>query len=306
MTDAARLELLREIAGTRTYDDRRKESMKIMKDTDARRERIEEVISYMETRLAELQEEKDELNEYQKLDTQRRCLEYTIYDKELQHAVEQLKHLEENRGTSSQSSVELHEAYAAAKKAREAAEEELKTVSLEAKELAGALERLESERRDAVARRASLEISMKDLKERYKGGKQAGARAAEELKGVEKKIEQTTAALQAATDAYNSKLEEEHKLEEDIALQEQRQQELYAKQGRKQQFSSKAERDEFLRGEIEQINEDLKELRKQVRMSVHACTSPSTDFCDDRRSNTKRPRRRAPRTWPSTRRKWPV
>lgn len=33
MKDSQRLDLLKEIAGTRTYDDRRKESIKIMKDT---------------------------------------------------------------------------------------------------------------------------------------------------------------------------------------------------------------------------------------------------------------------------------
>ncbi len=43
MKDSERLNLLKEIAGTKTYDDRRKESQKIMKETDERLERITEV-----------------------------------------------------------------------------------------------------------------------------------------------------------------------------------------------------------------------------------------------------------------------
>ncbi len=113
MKDSERLELLKEIAGTRTYDDRRKESLKIMKDTDNRLEQITEVtrwhmrrvtctqhlnnvschhvpisccflcvqvITSLEKRLSELDSEKSELREFQKLDTTRRSLEYTVSD----------------------------------------------------------------------------------------------------------------------------------------------------------------------------------------------------------------------------------
>jgi structural maintenance of chromosome 3 (chondroitin sulfate proteoglycan 6) len=68
MSDQERLELLKEIAGTRTYDTRRKESLKIMDATDKRTEQILEVISYIDERLSELGEEKEELALFQKLD----------------------------------------------------------------------------------------------------------------------------------------------------------------------------------------------------------------------------------------------
>ncbi len=47
------------------------------------RDKINEVLQYIESRLEELQEEKEELTEYQRLDRRRRALEYTLYDKEL-------------------------------------------------------------------------------------------------------------------------------------------------------------------------------------------------------------------------------
>jgi len=97
MKDADRLELLKEIAGTRTYDERKKESMKIMEDTDQRRKQINEVIEYIEKRLSELREEQEELREYQKLDTERISLEYTIYDKELNDAKDELVRIDGQR-----------------------------------------------------------------------------------------------------------------------------------------------------------------------------------------------------------------
>ena len=53
------------MAGTRVYEDRRTESMKIIQETDAKREKIDELLEYIDARLQELEEEKAELKEYQ-------------------------------------------------------------------------------------------------------------------------------------------------------------------------------------------------------------------------------------------------
>lgn len=50
---------------------------------ESKREKIEELLRYIEERLETLQEEMEELKEYQKLDKDRRCIEYTIHEKEL-------------------------------------------------------------------------------------------------------------------------------------------------------------------------------------------------------------------------------
>ena len=44
MKDHERLDLLKEIGGTKVYEERREESLKVMKETDGRRKRIEEVV----------------------------------------------------------------------------------------------------------------------------------------------------------------------------------------------------------------------------------------------------------------------
>jgi hypothetical protein len=91
MKDHERLDLLKEIGGTRVYEERRKESLKIMVETENRRKQIIEVVQYIEERLKELDEEKEELKMYQQLDKQRRSLEYTIFEKELLDARQKLE-----------------------------------------------------------------------------------------------------------------------------------------------------------------------------------------------------------------------
>lgn len=63
----------------------------IFSETESRRNQILEVVAYIEERLKELDEEKEELQKYQKLDKERRTLEYTIFDKELADAEDKLK-----------------------------------------------------------------------------------------------------------------------------------------------------------------------------------------------------------------------
>lgn len=68
-----------------------------MFDTTAKRSKISELLEYIDGRLAELEEEKDELKEWTEKDRERRCLEYTLYSRELEEISEALVELEEER-----------------------------------------------------------------------------------------------------------------------------------------------------------------------------------------------------------------
>jgi len=56
------------VAGTKVYEERREESRQIMQETNNKREKIDEVVAYIDARLGELEAEKDELRDYQQLD----------------------------------------------------------------------------------------------------------------------------------------------------------------------------------------------------------------------------------------------
>lgn len=123
MKDSERLDLLKEIGGTRVYEERRRESLKIMQDTGKsfllfcflnfwffifyvycyrcyyhvffretgnKRKQIIQVVQYLDERLKELDEEKEELRKYQQFDKQRKSLEYAIYNKEVLDAQQKL------------------------------------------------------------------------------------------------------------------------------------------------------------------------------------------------------------------------
>ena len=95
--DHERLALLKEVAGTKVYENRRAESLRIMAETDAKRSKIKDLLDYIESRLAELEEEKEELKEFQEKDKERRCLEYALYQRELEEVGGALEEIEEDR-----------------------------------------------------------------------------------------------------------------------------------------------------------------------------------------------------------------
>jgi structural maintenance of chromosome 3 (chondroitin sulfate proteoglycan 6) len=91
------LALLKEVAGTKVYEQRRTESIKIMTDTEAKRSKIVELLEFIDGRLNELEEEKEELKEFQSKDKERRCLEYALHSRELNEVSVALEEIEEDR-----------------------------------------------------------------------------------------------------------------------------------------------------------------------------------------------------------------
>lgn len=68
-----------------------------MAETYAKRTKINELIDYIDSRLTELEEEKEELREFQDKDKERRCLEYALYQRELEEVGEALEEIDEER-----------------------------------------------------------------------------------------------------------------------------------------------------------------------------------------------------------------
>lgn len=68
-----------------------------MAETEGKKSKIIELLDFIETRLGELEEEKEELKEFQEKDKEKRCLEYALYQRELEEVAEALEEIEEER-----------------------------------------------------------------------------------------------------------------------------------------------------------------------------------------------------------------
>lgn len=86
-----------------------------------------------------------------------------------------------------------------------------------------------------------------------------------ELNKVIEKIAKTEAALEAIVPQYEAQNAKEESCTQQLSLAEQRRKELYAKQGRGNQFTSRDERDNWIKKELKSLNKAIKDKEDQIR-----------------------------------------
>ena len=278
MQDEERLDLLKEIGGTSVYEDKRKESLKIMEDTKSRRDQIQETVEFIESRLAELDEEKDELQMYTELDRTRRSLEYTVHEKDLSETRAKLDEVEEKRrqhvDKARAEDERAHQLHSEIKTTERECKDKERVVATVREELLTADVKL----RRAVEKKTAADLDVTELKEKIAAGEEALAG----VRGDQKQLDAAVAETRSKIDAVKPKVEAETRREEaaevEIGEVNRRLQVLHQRQGRGSQFKSTAERDAWLedqvkdcestlgrkRDEIAILERDARELRKTI------------------------------------------
>lgn len=265
MKDSQRLNLLKEVAGTGVYDARRLQSTQILEDTKTKKERIEEVLNYIEERLAELEDEKDELKEYQELDRCKRSIEYTIYDKELKMTREALETLDLERVEEAQRRSKNHSSQ------NESASKELTDQLTKLKNEIERLQRerlnLESDRKEQIQEHAKLELDVGELEGAVKNEKQTESSIKKSLVEVRNMIrsmrDETEKILPDMEEAAGSLHDLELEQEKAVAKQN----EIFSRQTRTTQFNTAEERDDWIDGEMKSLQELCKSKQSAIGQS---------------------------------------
>ncbi|KAK2591226.1 Structural maintenance of chromosomes protein 3 [Conoideocrella luteorostrata] len=254
MKESDRLNLLKEVAGTHVYEARRAESLKIMHETNNKREKIDELLEYIKERLTELEEEKEELRGFQDKDRERRCLEYAYHHREqvtVQSALEDIDSArQDGLDTSDSSRTEFLKG-----------EKSILKLDVEIHNLRRELELLqidrrqhEEDRRDCAKTLAKVELKAKDLKDGQSAQDQARTQHEAELQSVQEEIAQKEEQLKQILPDYKRKKQQEDEIRRQLDAAEASRARLFAKQSRGSRFKNKSERDAWLKQEVEELN----------------------------------------------------
>ncbi|KAI1351678.1 putative chromosome segregation protein SudA [Xylaria sp. FL0043] len=257
MKESDRLNLLKEVAGTQVYESRRTESLKIMTDTNNKREKIDELLDYIKERLSELEEEKEELRGYQDKDRERRCLEYAYHRKDQIAVEEALEELEESRQGGLEDTDENRDAYNAGEKVIASLDAEIHKLQKQMELLRIDRRQLEEDRRDNAKARAKAELTVKSLSDSMSAQEQAKEEHTAELGRVKAAITAKQAELKKLMPELEKRKRKEAEVRQALDTAEAGRQRLFTKQTRGTQFRSKAERDSWLRKEIADLNMTL-------------------------------------------------
>jgi structural maintenance of chromosome 3 (chondroitin sulfate proteoglycan 6) len=254
MKDTERLTLLKEVAGTQVYEARRTESLKIMTETNNKREKIDELLTYLNGRLSELEEEKEELKGYQNMDKDRRCLEYTFYHREQVALGNALDEIEESRQEGMDSTNENREIFMELENSIAELDTEINKLNSDIEMLRIERRSIEEDRREAAKSQAKVELEIKALTDGQSATEQARRHHQQDMKAVKQEIAQKESELANIVPGYSTAKASEAEVKTKLDSAEASRQRLYAKQGRSAQFKNKSERDKFLKKEIDELN----------------------------------------------------
>ena len=257
MKESDRLTLLKEVAGTQVYEARRTESLKIMNETNNKREKIDELLEYIKERLSELEEEKEELRGFQNKDRERRCLEYAYHHREqvtVQTALEDIDSArQDGLDTTDSSRSELMKS----EKAIARMDAEMNKLQRDLELLQIDRRQHEQDRRESAKTLAKVELKTKNLREGQSVQDQARAQHASELSAVKSEITEKETELNRILPEFAKRKQREEDVRRQLDAADSARSRLFAKQSRGSRFRNRAERDNWLRGEIQELNETM-------------------------------------------------
>ncbi|CAO3634436.1 unnamed protein product [Cunninghamella echinulata] len=262
--DKDRLELLKDIAGTSVYEEKRKESIKIMQETDAKQAKITELLNYIQERLSELEEEKEELSQFQNLDAERRALEYTIFMREQMDTNNKLDDLNTTRQNDLDIRDTKRDEYNDNETSILALEDQRRDLkqSIQIKEMEKT--ELQDELDDLMKLRTQLELQIKDLEDSQLSENEYKNKMNSQLEQINKEIQAKENELETITPQYQDLLNTDQSLRQQMDTLKLEMDHLYAKQARLSQYSSREERDQWLQGQINELNSLYANLQEQM------------------------------------------
>jgi len=261
--DADRLQLLKEVAGTKVYELRRAESTRLIAESDAKRSKIDELLKYIQEKLSELEDEKEELDQYQTLDRERRSLEYTIYAREQADANRKLEELEENRARDVETSAIKRQQLADNETTLSELETQLRAVEQQVDLLDLERSQVLEDREALLKSKVQLELSVADLEESQLSEQDYKAKIASEQLSIDAEINAKENELASILPQYDEIMAQTTALKKELSNAQHQQQTLFDKQARLSRFASKAERDAWLSGEIRELMSTIESLRQQ-------------------------------------------
>lgn len=302
MTDGERLRLLKEVAGTTVYDQKKQESVTKMTDNQTQLATIATLLDDIQDRLEQLQAEKDELDQYRVLDRQRRALAYTLYDQEVQKARQVLDQLQHERSDHAQALADLHQlakdSHTQIRNTEALVQQRHKQCGRQQQQT----ERWLHDQTQALTHLAQLQVACRELQDSVAHGETTVEQNAHELERLQVELQRVQKQLetdvQPSYDAAQSHLLHLQTTRDDLSRHVAA---LWAKQGRGRQFSSVADRDAFVQSQLDeqaqrqsdqqaslqQFQDQLASLRRTLAAGADEVTALQVQLVDKSKACTE-------------------
>lgn len=262
--DAERLNLLKEVAGAKVFENKLKESTKEMSKTKNQRDKIDEMLVFIEERLSDLDSEKEELRNFQNLEKDKKVFEFVLYDRELNEVTNSIEQID----SEYQNGVDESQKFMGDLEKREnliieignkidSSKQSLKLLNIDKSQQSTTFDEILKQIYEVNANLNEIRASL----DTYKKTQEASEKHVSKLR---KKIQDRETQISSKKPKVNSLKSTEKDIRNEISLLKTKQNMLYSKQNRYSKFSSVEERDQWLSSQIEGVRTDETNTRNQI------------------------------------------
>jgi structural maintenance of chromosome 3 (chondroitin sulfate proteoglycan 6) len=262
--DSERLNLLKEVAGAKVFENKLKESQKEMTKTKNQRDKIDEMLEFIQERLSDLDSEKDELKVFQGLEKERKIYEFILYDRELNEITNSLEEIDARY----RNSVDDSHRFVEDLEKRESLVVQLnsqKTAIKHSLKLLGIDESQYSSTFNEITKQVyETSANLNEIRENFENGQKVEKANRDKLKRIQDKIDERESKLLALNPRVEQLRLKAKEVETEIAHLKTKQRFLSSKQGRYAQFSSAQERDSWLNNQIKTTNSEKEKIEQAI------------------------------------------
>jgi len=275
-SDEYRLNVMREVAGTQIYDQRKKQALKLLSDSQQKMEQIDDCLQSLNEKLINLDTEREDLAAFVKWDKRRRFLEYTILNTECEDAKNNIVIYENKQ-------IEINDVLEDKRLKLHEFEERTQSFRVKLKEIVDSINEYRNDLMeinksidDCAKEKAAIESRIKDFKEKLVYDKSTGEKTNKDLKEVKEEIARKKKRLVLVNAKYEELKKKEKDIMQELKRKERTKIELYEKQKRKDRFSTIEERNQWLKSELTKLQTEIEDRRKRIA-TLKAETDAITD-----------------------------
>ncbi|XRA96449.1 structural maintenance of chromosomes protein [Pycnococcus provasolii] len=281
MKDSQRLHLLKEIGCINTYEERRKESVKILAEAERKLNQIKETIESICQKLEHLKGEKAVLLRWQEVEKSKRSIQHAIFDHDYEDVCKKIEDVDAKRAKVLHQSNTLESSMHDAQDSYSHLEEELQALEEELAVSTERLAKLDAEMSAANQELASADADVAELEEELEAEKQSAGSMRAEIDSLTAEITKSQGELDGTV---APKLEEMSgrvaALTSERASLERKLQHLYQKQGKSKAFKSIEERDAWLTSEIDTMRKTETAVKSNTEKLTAEVAASDTNLAE--------------------------
>lgn len=262
--DTERFTLLKEVSGATVFENKLKELMKEMNNSQYKLQRIDETMSMIDERLSDLQIESHDLKNYQQLERRKKVLHYKLLDREFTNLNDTIEDLDDKYSEM------LSDLQAQLKDldSRETLCQELAD-AISGLKVSLKIARLEKEQNDVeytqlLKALSDKQIKLNESKSTLMHNTEKSTEITAAISHLEEQIRRNEHKIHEIRPNLERLRDQETHLKSDLARLTMEQRALYSKQSRFQKFANKAERDQWLSTEIYNLKNSIKAKDSEI------------------------------------------